>query len=452
MSVLAVAFEYHHVARFRAAGIPINSLIYIHRLPRDLDPSVRLISHDLAHMAVPHAFAADLDPTITKQVREASFTTYRRTHFRQFFKRAKNSDSWLDVDNLFENAIQFYWNLLKDQKIETVIFRNVPHGGTTIVLYHLCQALGIRTIVLMQSLFSNRFWASEAIESIGVSGPKTTPSGAISLNLNPSPPFYMKGAARMTLSRFLMAYSSRALNTGFKALTLSFLWNRKSFDKSWIKFERLRQEYRLHSQLADMFDVYVPDRKFVYFPLHLQPEMTTDVLGGVYCDQLLAIEELVRQLPDDVWVYVKENPKQASYLREDSFFTRLKAIPRVAYLPRDTPSFELIERSVGVATITGKAGWEALQMAKPVIVFGAAWFRGLPGVKEWQDDPAACVAQLDSFKFDANLLTAAVAERECLLWPGVLDPLYGVLIEGFDAKANEDQVATSIAAIYQSAS
>lgn len=449
MSVLLIAFEHHHIERFRALNIPVSALIYIHRLPRNPDPSVRLISHDMAHESVPGEFAADIDHEIVEKVRRASFTTYRRTHFRQFFKRAKNSDSWLDVDNLFENALQFYWNLLKDQKIDTVIFRNVPHGGTTIILYHLCKALNIRTIVLMQSLFANGFWASDTIEGIGVQGPQAPRPGNIPFDFNPKPPFYMKGAARMTLPRFLGAYSWRAINTAFKAVTLSFLWNKKSFDKSRLKFERLRQEYRLHSLLAGMFDHYDPDRKFIYFPLHLQPEMTTDVQGGVYCDQLRAIEELVRQLPEDIWVYVKENPKQTSYMREPSFFTRLKSIPRTAYLPLDTPSFELIKKSIGVATITGTAGWEALQMGKPVISFGFGWYRDLPGVVQWHPGNQEAVDHLQSFQFDPDRLTAAVHEKENLLWPGVVDPEYGILISEFDEERNEGTVADSLAAIYK---
>lgn len=65
---------------------------------------------------------------------------------------------------------------------------------------------------------------------------------------------------------------------------------------------------------------------FVYFPLHLQPEMTTDSLGGVYRDQMLAIERVSELLPEGWFVYVKENPYQDEFRRGRCFFQRLKML------------------------------------------------------------------------------------------------------------------------------
>ena len=175
--------------------------------------------------------------------------------------------------------------------------------------------------------------------------------------------------------------------------------------------------------------------------------MTTDILGNQYCDQLLAIEELARALPSGMLIYVKENPKQTAYMREPSFFTRLRAIPSVRYLPIDVSSFELIKHSRTVATITGTVGWEALQMGRSVLCFGDAWYKGLPGVIAWGDDGAECIKAALDHSHDAALLSQQVARLSENLWPGVIDDDYEVLVKPFDAAQNLKTVIHSITTV-----
>ena len=125
--------------------------------------------------------------------------------------------------------------------------------------------------------------------------------------------------------------------------------------------------------------------KFVYFPLHLQPEMTTDTLGGEYENQLLAIARLSNLIPDDWTIVVKENPKQSYYKRIDKFFECLAAISKVTLVARTFSTYELIEECQFVATITGTVGWEAISGGKNVLIFGHAWYRELPGVLEYKN-------------------------------------------------------------------
>lgn len=187
------------------------------------------------------------------------------------------------------------------------------------------------------------------------------------------------------------------------------------------------------------------DLPFVYFPLHLQPEMTTDTWGLDYGDQLLAIEELAATLPEGMLIYAKENPVQTRFMREDSFYRRLRMIPNLRYVSPEVPSFELIRRSRCVATISGTAGWEAALMGKGAIYFGVAWYSSLPGVFRWQGPET--LQQALAHRHDRAAFEAAFDALSRKLYPGVVDPAYEEIVPDFDRQAAARDVAASLASV-----
>ena len=117
----------------------------------------------------------------------------------------------------------------------------------------------------------------------------------------------------------------------------------------------------------------------------MQPEMTTSTLGGVYTDQLLAIERISNIIPNDWVIYVKENPKQLEAHRGEFFFKRLSLIKKAKYISKEVNSFDLIDSCQFVATITGTAGWEALLAQKPSVIFGQSWYQEFQGVIKYSN-------------------------------------------------------------------
>ncbi|MCD6201271.1 MAG: hypothetical protein J7K46_05620 [Bacteroidales bacterium] len=112
----------------------------------------------------------------------------------------------------------------------------------------------------------------------------------------------------------------------------------------------------------------------------MQPELTTSPLAGVFVDQELIIEMIAAWIPDNVKIYVKENPKQNIWGRSISFYKGLIQTNNVHFISKKFSSIRLINQCLAVATATGTAGWEALFRGKPVMMFGHFFYQYAPGV------------------------------------------------------------------------
>ena len=122
------------------------------------------------------------------------------------------------------------------------------------------------------------------------------------------------------------------------------------------------------------------DTTYVYFPLHLQPELSTCPLAWDYVDQSLIVSLVSRCLPDNVKIYIKENPKQDRFYRSKSFYKKLMGTKNVILISRKFDTYTLIDHCSCVVTATGTAGWEAIFREKPVLLFGTVFYQYAPGV------------------------------------------------------------------------
>ena len=199
------------------------------------------------------------------------------------------------------------------------------------------------------------------------------------------------------------------------------------------------EKKKYHTNIVDCVDKNVDfDCNYVYFPLHLQPEMTTDVLGGIYSDQLLAIEKLQTMLPPDWMIYVKENPKQTKRMRLDYFFKRLKLIPKVKYLDRSIDTYALMEHAKFVATITGTAAWEAISGGKNALIFGRIWYESFPGIFHYHEN--LDVEDITSYVIDHDELEQALYHYLEKTVDAVFSTDVQEAMPTFDAQDNEEKL------------
>lgn len=302
--------------------------------------------------------------------------------------------------NIISMLVNHYYAMLR-QGVDMVVFEDIPHGGSGLTMYLVAKAMGIQTLMLIPAYEANHFIYCYSIEDYGVF------EGALDY-CDVLDDVVIKNEYKKKLS--YMAPEIIARQLGKHNISYYFqpiLAPKTYYEKKKILWREQKAKYldiydfiekKLIKSLGKYFQVrrynqYIKQtvksvdftKKYVYFPLHLQPEMTTDILGKKYVDQLLAIEKLRRILPEDWYIYVKENPKQKSYMRGRYFFERLSLISNVVFVDRSVDTYKLMESAQFVSTITGTAAWEAITGGKNALIFGNNWFDHFPGIFRFEE-------------------------------------------------------------------
>ena len=97
--------------------------------------------------------------------------------------------------------------------------------------------------------------------------------------------------------------------------------------------------------------------------------MSTTPLADQFVDQFNIIEILSASVPNNVYIFVKEHPAQLSFGRSSIEYLAFSNLKNVKIVDMNTDTFDLIDKSIAVATCTGTAGFEALFKRKPVLFF-----------------------------------------------------------------------------------
>jgi hypothetical protein len=107
-----------------------------------------------------------------------------------------------------------------------------------------------------------------------------------------------------------------------------------------------------------------PERPFIYFPMHLQPEMSIDVMGNPYTNQIEVLRAVARTLPVTHDLWVKEHTIAMSK-RTMAQYREIAAIPGVRLVQPRMGSLAIIEHADLTLTITGTSALEAAFLHRP---------------------------------------------------------------------------------------
>jgi Capsule polysaccharide biosynthesis protein len=375
--------------------------------------------------------------------------------------RSHNLTSIQDYLDYYHILSEAYAQEIESRGITHALFMNVPHLGPDMVLYQVAKAMGLKTLIISQTFFSDSFFSMSSIEDFGHLNPVAPSGPPVSIQKGSAPDlFYMNADWQKEGARGQLSWRTIVR-------CLEFVLRKqpaKVFDFPYLfrLISRAGQVYQSLPKWRDPFGKFFHENelayfehlaqfegknvdwqaKFVYVPLHNQPEMSTQSLGGLFRDQLLMVEAVARSLPEGWKIYVKDNPRQGAYARGPMFFHRLTRIKGVQLVPLDTSTYELSSNAQLTATVCGTAGWEAIRKGKPVLVFGGAWYKSFPGVFQWSEN--IDLEKIAAHRFDHSHLEAAAGHLQAACHPGIIEILYRDRDASYDGEKNVRIVAETV--------
>jgi hypothetical protein len=358
----------------------------------------------------------------------------------------------LDIHEIRNYFVYYYYNffsIIREKKLDLIIFFSVPHCGVDFILYEISKLINIKIIIMYQTIFPNKYFTIKRVEDLGenLKDLKVIKNEFTDDEIQNFLNHYVKKNNNDLKIHQKKINQVRLNKNFFRELVLKLLIkigliyreNELVLNKKYFKNIK-----KLEVSLSEINKIK-KNKKVIFFPLHMQPELTTSILGGVYEDQLVALERLNVFIKKEWIVVVKDHPFQTSYQRNDFFFKRFNNLKNFYFLNTETDTKSIFKIADLVATITGTPGFEALLESKKSIVFGNAWYKNFHGVLHVTKNTSN--EEIDSFvnmkyersKFinDLKLLISSCDN-------GVIEYDYAELVNNFDHNSNCKQVAENI--------
>ena len=367
-----------------------------------------------------------IDKDLYREIKSFEGATLRMLDRVDGFRIWQRNDISKRRSYFFREAA-FWSKYLVENQIDSVVFANVPHEVHDFIIYNLCISRGIPTLILYHNFNIHifAFSAGEKVEEVGDFAIASKIKGSIKfkepsnfgnrlandfLGLVPESNSNLDEFAENHVLLEQFETKNSALNTSNRTSMRQRVFRKTSRFRTAI-------EYWATKKLAEF------PKEFVFFPLHVQPELSISPSGGHFEEQFEAVRFIASKLPEGWKVVVKEHPHQTGFgPRPIGFYKTLQNIPNVCFVKTEVRSSMIISKCQAVATITGSAGLEALRVGKPSWVLGAPLYLMAPGIT--RIDTLSDLQ--NAFEALANWMPATSKELE-----DYLDLLHGSHFYGF---------------------
>lgn len=286
--------------------------------------------------------------------------------------------------SIIERECRFFENILEEVKPDFFL-TNIITQHQTYLLYKMCQTKGIPVLALSTVRFGDRaivteglVWESNIEKNFEPKKfPQKTPEEIKEFIKNYKPrKFYETVGSEFSSYKIS---STKKIKAFFK-----FLFLPKKSSTQYVNFGRTKWNILMkgtrvgniinrrirESRLNKKFIRHInKNEKFIYFPLHVEPETVLLFGAPYYTDQIAMIRNIAKSIPFQYKLYVKDHPAMWEVgWREKSFYDELENMPNVSLIHPSIRTEEIIKFSSLVITIRGTASLEAAFYNKPSIL------------------------------------------------------------------------------------
>lgn len=328
----------------------------------------------------------------------------------------------------FWQLASYFKGFIKQNKnLEVFIFENVPHMPWELTLFYVAKLLKKKTLILRRTNIAGYAYISEDFRPNLVNYKfnyknnipdifKNLITSTDKINFLKQNDFTKdqingiwskefeekKRSKKITNNWFLKHFSTlytllnkpKAQNLGAtEKLQLNSTLSRQREINNF-QFFNLKNKYKkkldnllkIDREYTETLD-NLEKLRYIFFPLHFQPERSTLPEGVHFDKQNMAIELLSENIPKDLKIIVKDHPKQYysdlrnNFYRNKNYLKNLEKIKNVVVVSSNHNYENLFKNALITATISGSVSWQGLVEGIPAITFSDTWLSDCPSTK-----------------------------------------------------------------------
>lgn len=304
-------------------------------------------------------------------------------HYNQFYKFTHD-----EILHILERECKLFEEILQEAKPKFLVTK-LTDSHQSHLLHMMCRSLGIKTLMLGWTRFGYRcsiYDEFDKFENTQIATKNKSRTADELLEFLHS--FHSSKAAtpmissKHTLSQRIRKYLQHLILLGSDYVQNYYPHYGKTIFKVMTQFIFMKRKLRRRF-IDEHFLKDIPtNSKFVYFPMHTEPERALLLVAPYYTNQIEVITNIARSLPMGYKLYVKEHRAMAlAGWRDASYYKQILDLPNVELVHPFVKPDELFKNCSLVITIGGASGIEGAFYGKPSIVFADVSYTILPTVK-----------------------------------------------------------------------